>query len=948
MNYLEWNNAIGKFFFNEERAEQEVHLFVSKYDIVKIGKELGLDDSDEDIFLDYVDAFKQGIPGKPSKGNILVHALYAYEKWHENPKEIDGFPIEYPLYLGYLTLFVLPLTETNQPDLRADAYYPRVRKFLQKYGLPTLPAQNEYNNWNSLWDDLIDWSFEKRNTELGYFEVHPFRNGRWVYVGKPLSQSIFPIHAVRQLPQFFETCGLVPGEEIDTNTFKKLLLVYGERNLGLHSSVLNAVRDPKNELGHSIISIIKKNYHEWTGNTDQYDSETEIIKKGNTIAQLRLCVEGDSAKGYRTYYRLFSKLDFPEDLTFKYNGENIKCHQFGKGWSKPLCLSFIERMELQDALNKWKAVFPQKDVRLFIEGKNFHLSGWVEVPYMVTSRMLLMANDELASSIEEWGALFSDGDFKSIKGIGIVDGFTFYEISNPPIGHPDIPMLQFRTDKFISLSGGIKTGVRTWLKDLLPDVELENGRGTENVYLNYENSDIRISLTRKAIDQPVWELPSDIKTNKGFYLKIEGEDVKGGQLKNYIIDSLGKLEALDERVLPARDEFGQVVSKENNPMYVIGSNLFAIDDRRFRLRQSLHSFIFKPLTAYGEYDPNSSKDLSSLNDLLVTFLTVKRESNVKDYFDAFESVYQMMFGPKEIESHPIELSRLKRWSLNTLDYMGILDYEYTSKKIIVNPPQFLLIPTHTGRTVLLIGGRTTELIQKIKFEAEKEGLHLNIEPQDSSLIPFILPPTVKIVGFDENNGKRIEKKFRKVAEACSISFDPEKLPQFWLAEFSGSIDDYERHLIPDERFNDSGWPTRIFDAEQISFIPIDSQYIDRSFSLVEYRLTEYSFKHRFWKDGLPYSINKNWGRYMILNYYQKEVIFNDREKNIVAIPASLPLPRLISESLTLFSGKAPVRKFIEIEGIRTWFVIYENLPHIMAYNTFLKVGQKTKETIIKL
>jgi hypothetical protein len=348
-------------------------------------------------------------------------------------------------------------------------------------------------------------------------------------------------------------------------------------------------------------------------------------------------------------------------------------------------------------------------------------------------------------------------------------------------------MLQFRTDKFISLSGGIKTGVRTWLKDLLPDVELENGRGTENVYLNYENSDIRISLTRKAIDQPVWELPSDIKTNKGFYLKIEGEDVKGGQLKNYIIDSLGKLEALDERVLPARDEFGQVVSKENNPMYVIGSNLFAIDDRRFRLRQSLHSFIFKPLTAYGEYDPNSSKDLSSLNDLLVTFLTVKRESNVKDYFDAFESVYQMMFGPKEIESHPIELSRLKRWSLNTLDYMGILDYEYTSKKIIVNPPQFLLIPTHTGRTVLLIGGRTTELIQKIKFEAEKEGLHLNIEPQDSSLIPFILPPTVKIVGFDENNGKRIEKKFRKVAEACSISFDPEKLPSSGLLNFQGVL-----------------------------------------------------------------------------------------------------------------------------------------------------------------
>ena len=87
---------------------------------------------------------------------------------------------------------------------------------------------------------------------------------------------------------------------------------------------------------------------------------------------------------------------------------------------------------------------------------------------------------------------------------------------------------------------------------------------------------------------------------------------------------------------------------------------------------------------------------------------------------------------------------------------------------------------------------------------------------------------------------------------------------------------------------------------------------------------------------------------MILNHYRKEVIFNDRKKNIVAIPATLPLPRLISEAMTLFSGKAPMRKFIEIEGVRTWFIIYENLPHVMVYNTFLKVGQKMKETLIAL
>tara|TARA_R110002050_G_scaffold85135_1_gene181721 strand:+ start:339 stop:3185 length:2847 start_codon:yes stop_codon:yes gene_type:complete len=948
MNYLQWNNAIGHFFFNEEKAEQEVYLFISKHDLIKVGRGNGLEGDDESIFLDYIAAIRKGISGRILKGNILEHALYAYDKWQENPVKIDNVPVKYPLYICYLTLFVLPLTENSQPDLRVDAYYPRIKSFLKKYDLPSMPTQNEYFNWNSLWEDLFDWSFEERNTELGYYEVHPFQNERWVYVGKPLSQSIFPIHAIRQLPQFFETSGLVPGEEIDGATLRNLLLASGERHLGLPGRVLNAIRDSKNELGHSIISVVKKNYQEWTGDTDLYDSDTETIKKGNTISQLRLCIEGDRARGYKTYYRLYTKLDFPEDLTFTHEDREYKCQQFGKGWSKPLFLPFNEGMELQDSLNKWKAKFPEKDVRLFIEGKNFHLSGWVEVPYMVSTKMLLLAKDELSASIEEWGDCFAEGDFKKVPRVEIADSYTLYELSNPPIGHPDIPVLQFKTDKRIALTGGIKIGVRTWLIDLLPDIELENGRGTETVFLAYENDDKKIPLMRKDIDQPVWSLPQDIKINKGFALKVEGDDIRGDQLKNYIVDSQGKVEVLDEDALPARNKFGQIINSEESDSYVIGSKLLADDERKLWLRQALYSRDFRPQITKGKYLSPVENDFTGYNNLLVSFLTVKGKSSSKDYFEAFESVYQEMFGPEEIESHPIELSRLKRWSLNYLDYMGILDYEYSTKKIVVNPPQFLLIPTYSGRKVLLIGGRTSELMQKVKAEAEKEGLHLNLEPQDTSLSPFILPPTVSVTGFDENDGIRIERKLRKVAEACSISFDPNKLPQFRLAEFSGNIDDYKSQLTPDERFDDSGWPARVFNVNQLRFIPTEIQSIDKSFSLVEYRLTEYSFKHRLWMNGHPYDINKNWGRFMILNHYKKEVIFNDRGKNIVAIPAALPLPRLISEAMTLFSGKAPKRLFLEIQGIKTWFNIYENIPPIFASNYFRKVGQTKKELTINL
>lgn len=947
MNYLQWNNAIGNWFFNQEKAEEEVYLFISRYDIIKIGKEIGLAGSDEEIFLDYIDAIKKGIPGRPFNGNILEQALYAFQKWQNNPIKIDGVPIEYPLYIGYLALFVLPLTERNQPNLRVDAYYPRIKTFLEKNSLPPMPTQNEHYNWNALWDDLFLWSFEKKNTELGYFEVHPFQNERWIYVGKPLSQSIFPIHALRQLPQLFELSGFTPEEEISNNEFRKLLLSNGNY-LGLSTRVLRAISDTSNELGNSIINIVRKNYQGWRGNTDKYEPDTESIKKGKTVAQLRLCIEGDKARGYKTYYRLYTKLDFPEDLAFVHNDREYKCQQFSKGWSRPLFLPFVEGIEIQDSLNKWKAKFPEKDVRLLIEGKNFHLSGWVEVPHMVSSKMILLAKKERSKSIEEWGECFSEGDFKELSAVGIPGNYTLFEVSNPPISHPDIPALQFSSDKRLVLTGGLKVGVRTWLNSLLPDVELEGGRGNEVVYMTYDDSEERIQLERKNTAHPVWKLPPHININKGFHIKVEGDSIKGEQLKNYVIDSSEKVGQLNEESLPARDKLGQVMDQEKNSSYVKGCKLYTTEERNLQLRQTPYIWNFKPQTTHCNCKAQLSQDLPIYNDLLVTFLTIKGKTTAKDYFEAFESIYQRIFGPKEIESHSIDLSRLKRWSINYLDYMGILDYEYSTKKIVVNPPQLLLLPTRCGRKVLLVGGRTPELIQKIKTETDKEGLQLNLEAQDTSLSSFVLPPTVTITGFDEYGGNNVERTLGRIAEACSISFDPGKLPQFRLAEFSGSMDEYICQLQPDERFDDSGWPARVFDADQLRFIPIPSELIDKSCALVEYRLTEYSFIHRFWKNGVPHNVNKNWGRYMILNHHGKEVIFNDRKKNIIAIPATLPLPRLISEAMTLFSGKAPKRKLLEIEGYKTWFNVFENIPPVFGYNYFMKVGQKQKEITISI
>jgi hypothetical protein len=112
--------------------------------------------------------------------------------------------------------------------------------------------------------------------------------------------------------------------------------------------------------------------------------------------------------------------------------------------------------------------------------------------------------------------------------------------------------------------------------------------------------------------------------------------------------------------------------------------------------------------------------------------------------------------------------------------------------------------------------------------------------------------------------------------------------------------------------------------------------------LIEYKLNEYTYHYKLWKDNQCYQIDKNWGRYIALKHSNKNVIlFNDRT-NKVAIPLGVPLPRLLSESILLLSGLAP--SFREIEGKKYW--VYENIPGIFAANLFRQLGQTiNKESI---
>src|SRR5690606_31036724 len=129
------------------------------------------------------------------------------------------------------------------------------------------------------------------------------------------------------------------------------------------------------------------------------------------------------------------------------------------------------------------------------------------------------------------------------------------------------------------------------------------------------------------------------------------------------------------------------------------------------------------------------------------------------------------------ESSNFNLTKLKRASLNFYDFIGILDYDYETKSIVLNPPQLIYIPTTKGRKVLLIGARDSALIETIIKTAPKHNLQVEITKQFSTNERLLLPDVITIKAFQQSSDNFGEKSLVAFADELQIKFNENTLPQ---------------------------------------------------------------------------------------------------------------------------------------------------------------------------
>jgi hypothetical protein len=941
MKYLEWNNIIASYFFNSANAGKEIYLYLNKKNIIALGKASFAEETDEEIWLDYITSIKIGLPG--SVGNIISKAKFAHSKnnlvglkKHDgNYATIDNVAVLYPPFVSYLLFIVLPLIEDydNSNNMRSNNYYGRLNSFLQNNHINTKLNTEDFrdNEINCLWEDLAYWANIKNNGDLGLFKVNPFSNANWIYVGKVFSQCVLPPKFVNQLSKLFASIGLVPDTLYDDN-FLREKIINSKHDL-IPKNTLNFLKTD-DELSHSIIQTIQQQYKKWCGEShEEIEDGTTLKKKRNfTIAPLFLQFKVNTNEESIAFsYRIYSTNDYPDDLKFD-EYENL--YEIN-GWSKTIPLDFRECIEVKDNFNKWIAKFPNRDVRLFISAATFQLSSdyWIETNVLSkTERMYLLCKDNKHEQIKHWGKTFENGNFKQADYDGIPDNYSLFWLHKPTVGISDIPILTLHTEKRVELVGGLKINFRTYSNEFLPEVEITNSDGKENLYLQHKDSDEKIPLAKKTSFNNRWLLPDNTAINSDFYIKIEDEIFPSNSLAYNLVSAHHSAIKVDGTKLPKRDSFGRHITQESE-QFCLGSNIVNPNKSSQRYFSTYGSLFTSTIQ---ETQPNI-KTATFINDIgnkLANFLSLKNELTTEQFFKAFEFFYSVEF-PKHEENTDYNLTKLKRASLNFYDYIGILDYDYETKKIVLNPPQFIFVPQEKGRMVLLIGARDTALIANIITTAPKYNLQVELKKQFTSNARLLLPDVVTVKAFEQADDPYGENSIKAFAAQLKIKFTTDYFPPVAMQDFSATIVEYE-NTLQETKESDYDWARYIFNPETLNFDKNKTSIFDKNFSLVRYKLNEYTYEYKLWKNNKCYKVDMNWGKFIALKHFQKEVILFDNTSNKVAIPISTSLPRLLSEAIMLLSGKAP--DFREIDNIK--YRVYENVAGIFTQNLFrLKLGQ---------
>lgn len=294
-----------------------------------------------------------------------------------------------------------------------------------------------------------------------------------------------------------------------------------------------------------------------------------------------------------------------------------------------------------------------------------------------------------------------------------------------------------------------------------------------------------------------------------------------------------------------------------------------------------------------------------MSDLLLAALGTYGEMSIK----MFEGVFTELCLKENTHENEEDFKNIRSKAVRLLDAMGYCEFDFEDNKVYPCPPTLVALPGGGVHRAVLTGVRDPKMLLKVKSFIKNHSDTLNLTETPQRIIEYrrnrgqvtvaTFPSAILIDG--------LEKALLKdLARECRLQ-DSLDVPAAWaLLRFCAGLSEYMQDLSWDRRREDElNWARKEFSPKTLAFKRKNSE--EKTGGLVEYiSPVTYQRRHWFWKDDAAAVVDRDWGRYIALSFSERRVMVYDERQQLLIVPASLPLPRLLSRAATLCSGMVPL------------------------------------------
>jgi hypothetical protein len=264
----------------------------------------------------------------------------------------------------------------------------------------------------------------------------------------------------------------------------------------------------------------------------------------------------------------------------------------------------------------------------------------------------------------------------------------------------------------------------------------------------------------------------------------------------------------------------------------------------------------------------------------------------------FDQVYGwLLLNSNSLQDEQVGYNFARTQTLRFLDALGHCEYDFGNRRIQVCKPRLVAIPSIGLHKYVLVGARTPRLLELLKSVRRSHSRETSISTLVQYYPPLLIPSVIILESVSTDT-------VRECANELRIGF-MERPASWLLLNYSASCSEYESTLEfkPTPELN---WAKRIFDPASLQFkhVPESESFI----KLFEYvhPITQQRL-HLLWINGSVAEVERDWGRFIVLNRVGKKVLYYDDLRHILAVPARMSLPRIIARAITLCAGIIPIK-----------------------------------------